>query len=155
MTSRRLSCMYWTITFSPMETVRMLRRRHLREVSLRRALAVAVTAGIVLALGVAGAAARFVWSSPGPDADRLVLVGDAMAAASLLLTAAAVAVALVAYLVTTREPDLEPEIAFRCSEPNRPVFLVEQAGWDAGRRLVPFRQLEARVAIHNRAAAPA
>src|SRR5437764_14128875 len=104
----------------------MLQRRHIRDISLRRVLAVVVTAGLVLTIGGAGAAAFFVWSRPGPDADRLVLVGDAIAAASLLLTAAAGAVTLVAYLVTTMEPDLEPEVAFRCAEPNRPVSLADE-----------------------------
>src|SRR5437660_8337015 len=127
----------------------MLQRRHIRDISLRRVLAVVVTAGLVLTIGGAGAAAFFAWSRPGPDADRLVLVGDAIAAASLLLTAAAVAVTLVAYLVTTVAPDLEPEIAFRCSDANRPVFLVDEATSAAGRRLTPFRQLQALVRIHN------
>jgi hypothetical protein len=90
------------------------------------------------------------WNQIQERADRLVVVGDAMAAATLLLSALAATIALVAYLASTSSPHLEAEVVFRCSEPNRPVFLVSEDPLGRWLQLVAFRQVEASVRIHNR-----
>ncbi|TMC07532.1 MAG: hypothetical protein E6J41_15995 [Chloroflexi bacterium] len=111
-----------------------------------------LVAAIMVATAVGGYA---VWVTSGDYADRLVAVGDVMVASTLLLTAIAVAVGVAAYQVTVEAPELEPEITFRCSEPNRPVFLVEPEPRRRRHRLVRFRQVEASVRIHNRGSASA
>jgi hypothetical protein len=93
--------------------------------------------------------AAVAWNRIQESADRLVAVGDAMAAATLLLSAVGAMIALATYLASTESPQLEAEIVFRCSEPNRPVFLVEEEEHHR-LRLVSFRQVEGSVRIHNR-----
>jgi hypothetical protein len=111
---------------------------------------------LVVAIMVATVAGGFVvWSAVDSPSDRLAALGDVMVASTLLLTAIAVAVGLAAYQVSVEAPELEPEITFRCSEPNRPVFLVQPEAQRGISRLVSFRQVEASVRITNRGSASA
>lgn len=110
---------------------------------------------VILSLGGSALVALFAWNQIHERADRLVAIGDAMAAATLLLSALAATIALVAYLASTSAPHLEAEVVFRCSEPNRPVFLVEDDPLSRRPKLVSFRQLEGSVRIHNRRSASA
>ena len=110
---------------------------------------------VILSLTGSAVVALYAWNQVHERADRLAAIGDAMAAATLLLSALAATIALVAYLASTSAPHLEAEVVFRCSEPNLPVFLVEDDPLTGRPRLVSFRQLEARVRIHNRRATSA
>jgi hypothetical protein len=110
---------------------------------------------VILSLTGSTVVALYAWNQIHERADRLAAIGDAMAAATLLLSALAATIALVAYLSSTSAPRLEAELVFRCSEPNRPVFLVEDDPLSGRPRLVSFRQLEASVRIHNRRATSA
>jgi hypothetical protein len=59
-------------------------------------------------------------------------------------------VALVAYLVASGQPHLEPEITFRDSYPNLPVFLSEAGSYGANsRKITSYRQTEGTVVIRN------
>jgi hypothetical protein len=108
-------------------------------------------------LSLAGSAivGTLAWNQLHESADRLVAIGDAMAAATLLLSALAATIALAAYLASTESPHLEVDIIFRCSEPNQPVFLAERELLSRKLRLVPFRQVDGSIRIHNRRPASA
>lgn len=111
----------------------------------------------LVCLSLAGSAVvgTLAWNQLQERADRLVAIGDAMAAATLLLSALAATIALAAYLASTESPQLDVEIIFRCSEPNRPVFLAEHDVHSRKLKLVSFRQVDASIRIHNRRAASA
>src|SRR6266567_8229235 len=66
------------------------------------------------------------WLSPLALAERLGLIGDVIAVATFLLACLAAALGLLAYLVATQTPELEPEIRFRYSDVNRPVFRYDE-----------------------------
>lgn len=121
----------------------------------RKALILGVTSLVVAIMAATAAGGYVVWSTIPDQADRLAAFGDVMVASTLLLTAVAVAIGVAAYQVTVEAPELEPEITFRCSGPNRPVFLVEPEPRLGIHRLVSFRQIEASVRIHNRGSASA
>jgi hypothetical protein len=121
----------------------------------RNTIVLGAIALVILSLTGSAVVALYAWNQIHERADRLAAIGDTMAAATLLLSALAATIALVAFLASTSAPRLEAEVVFRCSEPNRPVFLVEDDPLSRRPGLVRFRQLEASVRIHNRRATSA
>lgn len=63
--------------------------------------------------------------------DRLIAIGDAVAVGAFLLAGLAAAVAIAAYRVSIRVPDLDVEISFPFSGRNHPVLFVDEWSPDA------------------------
>jgi hypothetical protein len=87
---------------------------------------------------------------PTKNADRATVISADVALVSFALVALGVVVALVAYLASTGQPDLEVSVVFRFSFPNEPVFKMQQLvhGWQ--RPVANFRQTEGEVFLTNR-----
>lgn len=124
------------------KTTRRARRRW--GIVLTAATLVTITAATVLATWIAA-------SLPWTMGDRLVLVGDILAASTVLLALLGGLVAVAAYAAATARPHLEVEVTFRFSFPNEPVLQMAPSGTGSvSRAIAPWRQCEATVQIHNR-----
>jgi hypothetical protein len=93
----------------------------------------------------------WVWSGLANLADRIAAVSVGIGAATLFITVIAALVALAAYHAATQAPDLQPQILFPGSEPNRPrlVSNPQQAQEGVFGKFADFSQLVARVRIYN------
>jgi hypothetical protein len=92
------------------------------------------------------------WTFGLPTRDRTAIVGTALVLDTLLFAAVAAFLALMAYLIASGRPDLEVEIAFWYSYPNRPVFKALRAS-DAPLshpKVVEGKQAQGRVVVRNR-----
>ena len=88
------------------------------------------------------------WSRAGLLADRLAETADILAAGTLALAFIAALVALQAYAAATGLPDLEFQVSFPFSYPNRPVFRAT-AGEAGNLQAVRFKQTSAAIQVHN------
>jgi hypothetical protein len=94
---------------------------------------------------------NFYFGLPGDDS--LVKINTLVATAGFLLIFVTLLVALLTYLTATGEPKLEPEIFFRFSDKNAPVFQAERL--EHTTRVVNFRQVEGGVLLRNSSRYPA
>lgn len=87
------------------------------------------------------------------NSNETTLVSAVVALAAFLLLAAGTVVAVIAYMLATGAPDLEPELSFRFSYPNAPVFSLDpESGSGKQPRIAGWRQVEGKVYLHNRSA---
>ncbi len=112
---------------------------------------VAAVVSILLAGAViAGALSYLGWPNSPPD--RLATLGDSISVATLVLAIAAGVVALAAYLVAIRRPDLEASVTFGGNPPNNPDLALNR-NIQAPEHLVALiegRQLRATVELSNK-----
>jgi hypothetical protein len=87
-------------------------------------------------------------SSVASTSDRLVEIGDVLAAGTLGLALLAGYVAVQAYKAATGLPDLRIQVSFEYSEKNAPAFEAD-ARDDGSARARPFKQTSGRIVIQN------
>lgn len=114
-------------------------------------ISIATVATLVLGLAAVALAAFANWKFGLPTGDKTVVINTVVATVSCLLVAVAGVVALIAYLAASGRPDLDIDITFPFSFPNKPVFVADDsqdhpAGW---RTITPFKQVQAKVRLKN------
>lgn len=124
------------------------RLRHDSRVQRRAALRLY---GILLigAVAVTGAWAWLIWQGSGSTADHLAETGDLLTGGTLALALIAGFVALQAYAAATGLPDLEFQITFGFSLPNRPVLRATSDEYGQFQIAAPFRQIYSTVTVRN------
>lgn len=110
-----------------------------------------IGAAIVIGLLAVGGASVWVWFNIAAGVERLTAEGDVAAFGTLYLAIVAAGVALMAYQVSTRTPDVVAEIKFKFSEPNVPILAWADPE-NAGDALVPLDDIDlvARVRLTNK-----
>jgi hypothetical protein len=82
--------------------------------------------------------------------NRLAEIGDWVGLGTLLLAALAAVVALVAYAVSTGQPDLKLQISFPSSSPNQPVFEAEAEASGSIKAKRTDQEVLGRVVLENK-----
>jgi hypothetical protein len=83
-------------------------------------------------------------------ADRLAETADVLAAGTLVLAILAAFVALQAYAAATGLPDLQVQLTFGFSYPNRPVFRAKLGEDGSSQVAAPFKQVYCIVSVYNK-----
>ena len=120
---------------------------------VRTVVLVATVLGVVATAGAVAGSIAEGWTLGLPrSSDRAVQVTNVIGLAAFILVAITALVALVAYRAASGRPDLVPQISFRFSDVNRPVFAASEVSGGASqrKRVVDYRQVEGSVAILNR-----
>jgi hypothetical protein len=107
-------------------------------------LAAAATTGLL-------ASRLFPWHGADTGtADRLAETADVLAAGTLVLAILAALVALQAYAAATGLPDLQVQVTFGFSYPNRPVFRATFGDDGNSQAAVPFKQVYCVMKVRNK-----
>jgi hypothetical protein len=83
-------------------------------------------------------------------ADRLAETADVLTAGTLVLAILAALVALQAYAAATGLPDLQVQVTFGFSYPNRPVFRATSGDDGNSQVVAPFKQVYCIVKVRNK-----